>query len=102
MFNQMKQLYEMKKKADELKRQLEAIKVEKTNFSKTLTVKANGAQRVESITIDTGYFSPDKKSDLEKSLMKLVNDALEESQKQSATQAAALMKDFKGLNIPGL
>ena len=102
MFNQMKQLYEMQKKAKELQRQLENIKVEKTNFSKTLTVNANGAQRIENITIDTGYFSPDKKSDLEKSLVKLLNDALEDAQKQSAMQAASLMKDFKGLNIPGL
>ena len=102
MFNQMKQLYDMQKKAKELQRQLEAIKVEKTNFSKTLAVKANGAQRLENITIDSGYFNPDKKSDLEKSLVKLINDALEDAQKQSAMQAATLMKDFKGLNIPGL
>jgi DNA-binding protein YbaB len=102
MFNQMKQLYEMQKKAKELQRQLENIKVEKNNFSKTLTVSANGAQRIENLTIDTGYFSPEKKSDLEKSLVKLINDALEDAQKQSAMQAAALMKDFKGLNIPGL
>jgi DNA-binding protein YbaB len=101
MFNQMKQLYEMQKKAKELQRQLESIKVEKNNFSKTLAVKANGAQRIEAITIDTSYLAVDKKSDLEKSLLKVINEALEDSQKQSATQAAALMKDFKGLNIPG-
>jgi|GEM_PF-433597 len=102
MFNQMKQLYEMQKKAKELQRQLENIKIEKSNFSKTLSVKANGAQRLESLTIDTGYLASDKKADLEKSLVKLINDALEDSQKQTATQAASLMKDFKGLNIPGL
>jgi len=102
MFDQMKQLYEMQKKAKELQRQLENIKVEKNNFSKTLSVKANGAQRLESLTIDSGYLTPDKKSDLEKSLVKLINDTLEDTQKQSASQAAALMKDFKGLNIPGM
>jgi DNA-binding protein YbaB len=95
-------MYEMKKKFDEVQKQLELIKVEKSNFTKTLAVKANGTQKLESITIDTSYLSADKKSDLEASLVKLINDALTEAQKKSAEQAASLMQGLKGLNIPGL
>jgi DNA-binding protein YbaB len=101
MFNQMKQMYEMKKKFDEVQKQLETLKVEKTNFTKSLSVKANGTQRVESITIDSSWLSADKKSDLENGLVKIINDALQDAQKTGAMKAAELMKQ-SGLNIPGL
>jgi DNA-binding YbaB/EbfC family protein len=102
MFNQMKQLYDMQKKAKELQRQLEMIKIEKSNTNRSLTVAVNGAQKVESIQIDPSWFSPDKKTALESSLVQLTNEAFEAAQKQSASQAAALMKDLKGLGLPGL
>ena len=102
MFNQMKQLYEMQKKAKELQRQLEAIKVEKSNSDHTLTLTVNGAQRVEAIQIDAFWLTVDKKAALETSLVNLSNEAFEAAQKQSASQAASLMKDLKGLGIPGL
>lgn len=102
MLNQMKQVYEMQKKAKDLQKQLEAIKMEKTNTSKTLAVTVNGAQRVESIRIEPVWLSADKKAALESSLQQVLNDAFEEIQKKTAAQAAALMKDLKGLNIPGL
>lgn len=101
MFNQMKQMMEMKKKAEELQAQLATIKVEKSNFFKTVTVRANGAQKLEAVTIDTSLLNAAKKDDLEKALVKVVNDALEEAQKKSASQAAAMMQGLKGL-IPGL
>lgn len=102
MFNQMKQLQEMQKKAKALQRQLESIKKERSNSSNTLGVTVNGAQRLESIRIEDSWFSADKKQALETSLVQLINEAFEEVQKQSAMQAASMMKDLKGLNIPGL
>ena len=102
MMNQMKQLYEMQKKAKELQRQLETIKVEKSNSSGTLKIRVNGAQKLESVTIDPIWLAGDKKAALESSLVELINGAFDDAQKQSASQAAALMKDLKGLGIPGL
>jgi DNA-binding protein YbaB len=102
MFNQMKQMYEMKKKFEEVQKQLAQVKVEKSNFSKTLSVKANGTQKLESLSIDANYLSADKKADLENALVKLINEALEDAQKSSAQQAASLMQNLKGLNIPGM
>jgi DNA-binding YbaB/EbfC family protein len=102
MFNQMKQLQDMQKKAKELQKQLEAIKKEKTNSSRSLGVTVNGAQKIESIRIEASWFAPEKKQALESSLAQLINEAFEEIQKQTAMQAASLMKDFKGMNIPGL
>ena len=102
MFNQMKQLMEMKKKAEELQKQLAATKIERSNSSGTLRVTVNGAQQVESITVDPLWFSADKKEALEKSIVSVINDAFGEAQKKSAAQAASLMQGLKGLNIPGL
>ncbi len=102
MLNQMKQIYEMQKKAKELQRQLENIKVEKSNASGSLTARVNGAQKIESISVDASWLTADKKAALESALVEVVNGALENAQKQSASQAAALMKDLKGLGIPGL
>jgi DNA-binding YbaB/EbfC family protein len=99
MFNQMKQLQEMQKKAKELQKQLEAIKHEKSNSSRTLKVTVNGAQKVESMQIESSWFVPEKKAALETSLCQLINDAFFEIQKQTASQAATLMKDLKG--FPG-
>ncbi len=102
MYNQMKQLYDMQKKAKELQRQLESIKIEKKNSSASLAVKVNGAQKLEGIEIDPSWLSMDKKAALETSLTSLINDAFEDAQKQSASQAAELMKGLKGMGIPGL
>jgi|ERR1035437_7828072 DNA-binding protein YbaB len=102
MFNQMKQLFEMQKKAKELQKQLESIKVEKTSSDRTLSVVVNGAQKLETLQLDPSWLVPDKKMDLERALVALINDAFDAAQKQSAAQAAALMKDLKGLGLPGL
>jgi DNA-binding YbaB/EbfC family protein len=102
MFNQMRQLKEMQKKASELQKQLEAIKVTKSNSSKTLSITVNGAQRVDSIRIEPTWFVPEKKGALESSLAQMINEAFTEIQKQTASQAATLMKDLKNFNIPGL
>src|SRR5438132_11690510 len=102
MFDKMKQLYDMQKKARELQRQLESIKVEKATPDNTVRIKVNGTQKVESVIIDSSWLSPDKKSKLENTLCQLINDSFAEVQRTTAAQAADLMKDLKGLNIPGL
>jgi|SRR6185437_15528160 len=101
MLNQMKQLYEMQKKAKDLQKQLESVKIEKNNSSRSLAIRVNGAQRVESLRIDPSWFAAEKQNALETSLAQLINDAFEEIQKKTAAQAAGLMKELKGLNIPG-
>lgn len=102
MPNTLKQMMEMKKKADALQRELAAIQVERTNASRTLSVRVNGTQRVESVRLDASWLSPEKKEALESSLAQVINEALAETQKRTAAQAAALMRELKGLDIPGL
>jgi DNA-binding YbaB/EbfC family protein len=101
MFNQMKQMYEAKKKIDQLQKQLEAIKSSSQNASGTLAIAVNGTQRVESMSIDASWMNPERKEALEQSLVQLINSAFGDLQKKTAAQTATLMKDLKGLNLPG-
>jgi DNA-binding YbaB/EbfC family protein len=96
MFDKMKQLYEMQKQARELQKQLETIRVDKTSKDTLLRVELNGALRLESLSIDSSYLIPDKKTALERALVALINDAFADVQKQSAAHAAGLMKGLPG------
>ncbi len=102
MLNQMKQIQEMQKKFMEMQKKLQEIKIEKTNASHSLGVTLNGAQKLESVRIDASWFTLEKKEALQTSLCQLINEGFQEVQQKSAPQAAEMMKDFKGLNIPGL
>ncbi len=102
MMNQMKQLMEMKKKAEDLQRKLAEIKVENSNASQTLKATVNGAQRIETLWVDRSWLDPQKKEALERSLTEVINGAFEDAQRKAAMQTATLMQGLKGLNIPGL
>ena len=99
MFDKMKNLYELQQKARELKKQLEGITLERKSHDGLITLRVNGMQRIQSLSIDPQFLSPDQKDRLETSLKMLISEAFEEIQKKSAEQSAALMK---GMNIPGL
>jgi len=92
MFDKMKQVYEMQKKARELQKALENIRLEKTSKDGLLRVAVNGAQKLESLTIEPSFLDPAKKDNLERTLSSLINDAFSEVQKQSAAQMAGLMR----------
>lgn len=102
MFDKMKQLYDMQKKAKELQRQMESIKTEKASKDGLVKATVNGTNKVENISIDASYLTASRQKDLENTLKSLINDGFAEIQQQTATQAAALMKGIPGLNIPGL
>lgn len=99
MFDKMKQLYDMQKKAKDLQKQMESIRIEKTSRDGLLRVTVNGTSKVENLSVDPSYLTPQKRKELEKSLQELINEGVSEIQQQTAAQAAQLMK---GLNIPGL
>lgn len=94
MFDKMKQMYELQRQAKEIKKKLESVKLEQTEGG--VRVKINGALRVESLDIDPGFLSQDRKEKLETLLCKLFSEAIQEVQKRSASQSADL---FKGLTF---
>ena len=92
MFDKMKQLYDLQKKAKEIQKKLEGIQVEQTQDG--IKLRINGVFKVESLEIDPSFLTVDKKAKLENTLSRLFSDAVKEAQKRSAMESKDL---FQGL-----
>ena len=97
MFDKMKQLMDMQKKMQEMKRELEDTSFDILSSDGLVIVTMTGAQEVKNITIQGELCQIDKLA-LEKS----IKDAYNKAVKRSHEIAAAKMKDISGFNIPGL
>ncbi|MBF0619438.1 MAG: YbaB/EbfC family nucleoid-associated protein [Candidatus Omnitrophica bacterium] len=97
MFDQMKKLMELKKQADELKKELEKLIIE-FNEVRGIKIKLNGAQMFQSIEIEDTWLDPKQKARFQVEFVRAVNMAIKKSQKEAAIQ----MQKMPGLNIPGL
>lgn len=97
MFDKMKQLMEMQKKMQEVKRELENTNFEIASSDGLFKVTMNGTQAVKGVSIQ-GDLSNIDKITLERSIQDAYNRAI----KRSHDLAAEKMKSVTGLNIPGL
>lgn len=97
MLDKMKQLWEMQKKMQELKRELERTTFEVSSQDGLVKIVMNGSQQVQEVVIPGGLEGVDKAR-----LEKAVKDALNRSVKRSQEIAAQKMKEISGLNLPGL
>ena len=91
----MKELWEMKKKMDEIKKELDAIILESED--NLVKVGISGAQEIKSVTIKCDLASADKAA-LEASLVETVNRAVRQSQKSAAEK----MGQLSGFKLPGM
>jgi len=95
MLDKMKELWEMKRKMDEIKKELDTITLEsEDNYVK---IGISGSQDIKSVSIKGDLASLDK-TRLEASLVETVNRAVKQSQKAAAEK----MSKLSGLNLPGL
>ncbi|MFH1824077.1 MAG: YbaB/EbfC family nucleoid-associated protein [Candidatus Firestonebacteria bacterium] len=101
MFDKMKQLYELQKKAKEIKKELELIVVNVEEMGGKIKISMNGEFKVKSLEIDPYFLSPDKKFELENALKRAIANAVGQTQGQSAGKMKELTKGLN-LNIPGL
>ncbi len=97
MFDKVKELMELKKKADQLKKELETVIIE-VNDVRPIKVRINGAQIVQSIEIDESLLNPAQKNRIQMDLLRSINTAVKKSQQAAANK----MKNMPGLNLPGL
>lgn len=97
MLDKVKQMMELKRQADQLKKELEAIKLEVTE-ARGIKVVINGAQIVQSIEIDDSLLSPASKNRIQMDLLRSINTAVKKSQQQAANK----MKNMPGFNFPGM
>ncbi|OGY27475.1 MAG: hypothetical protein A2864_02745 [Candidatus Woykebacteria bacterium RIFCSPHIGHO2_01_FULL_39_12] len=87
MFDKLKQLYEMKKQADTIKKELEQEVLEVNHGD--VTVRINGAQKILNLEYSEGTGS-DKIKDA-------VNKALDEAQKIAAKKMQGMMGGLGGI-----
>ena len=96
MFDKMKQLMEMKKQADEIKRELDACQIE-SNDVRGIKIKINGSQNIQSIEIDENLLKAENKTRFEADLARSFNAAIKKSQ----TVVAQKMKHMLPGGFPG-
>ncbi len=97
MFDKVKEMMELKKKADLLKKELEATVIE-VNEARGIKLVINGAQIVQSVDIDEGLLIPGNKNRLQMDLLKSFNNGVKKSQQAAANK----MRNIPGLNLPGM
>ncbi len=97
MLDKIKQLMELKRQADQIKRELDAERIE-VNEVRGIKIVVTGSQEFQSIEIDQDLIPADDKRRLEENLLRSINAAIKKSQHVAAEK----MKNMTGLNIPGL
>ena len=93
MLDKMKQLWEMKKKMDELKKELDGLVL--ASEDNLVKVSITGSQEIKAVELKCELAATDK-AKLERSLAETVNRAIKESQKSAAQKMSSLG------GIPGL
>ena len=97
MLDKIKNLMEMQRKMQEIKRQLDAMVFEVRSQDGLVTISMNGSQEVQKVEI-AGDAPASQADTLERSLKDTFNRAI----KRSHDLAAGKMKDITGINLPGM
>jgi len=95
MFDKMKQLFEMQKSMQELKRKLEEANFDALSSNGIVKINMNAAQKINKVNINGNLAELDK-TVLEQSIC----DAYARALKQAQEIAASRLKDVSGLNKP--
>lgn len=97
MFDKMKQLMEMQKAMQEVKRYLDNTVFEIASSDGLVKISMNGSQELKEISIQANLQEADKAV-----LEKAIKDAYNRAIKRSHELAAEKMKSVSGLNLAGL
>ncbi len=97
MFDKMKQLMEMQKQAQQIKKELDSTEIE-VNEVNGITITINGSQNIKRVSIEESFLSTDNKSKVETDLLRSFNAAVAKSQKVAAQK----MKEAMPGGFPGL
>ncbi|MDD5097434.1 MAG: YbaB/EbfC family nucleoid-associated protein [Candidatus Omnitrophica bacterium] len=97
MFDKMKALFDMQKKMQEIKRQLDNTNFDIQSSDGLIKITMNGSQEVKELVIKDNLEGSEKAN-----LAASLKDTFNRSIKRSQEIAAQKMKDVTGLNIPGL
>jgi len=95
MFGKMKELMEMKKQADKIKKELDASSVDVEEVQ-GINISINGSQKFQSIEINEEHLDVNNKAKFEKDLLRSINAAINKSQQVAAKKMQAVMPGFGG------
>lgn len=96
MLDKMKQLMEIKRQADMIKRELESASVEVTEVP-GIRIVVTGAQQFKSVEIDEALVATGNKSRLQADLLRSLNAAVKKSQVMAAQKMKDVMPGFPGM-----
>lgn len=97
MFDKMKGLFEMQKKMQEVKRELDNTNFDIQSSDGAVKITMNGAQEIKDVVIKD-VLGEAEKARLGNTLKDTFNRAIKRSQEVAAQK----MKEVTGFNIPGL
>lgn len=87
----------MRKKLEEIKRELDKTSFEIEGSSGLVKITMNGSQEVQAVSLGSGSLDADKDK-----LAKEIKDTFNRALKRSQEIAAQKMKESTGLNLPGM
>lgn len=96
MFDKMKELMEMKKQAERIKKELDQTTVEVAAV-KGISIVVDGAQKFRSIAIDDALVREGGARQLETALLKGLNEAIKQSQDLATQKMRGMMPGLPGV-----
>jgi len=97
MFDKMKGLMEMRKKFEEIKKELDRTNFDIEGSGGLVKITMNGSQEIQEVSLDSVCLDG-AKDNLQKELKDVFNRAIKRSQEIAAQK----MKEASGLNFPGM
>lgn len=95
MFDKMQQLMALKKQADQIKRELDALNTAVDEVP-GIKIVITGSQNFRSIEIDSQLLSADNKKRLENDILRSINAAIKKSQQLAAQKMKDVMPGLPG------
>lgn len=83
MFDKVKQMWNMRKQAGKLKKELQKLEVTEEQLDGQIKVTVNGEQSLEEIEIDDELLDPDQKKKLLKHLKMAISSAMSNAQNKA-------------------
>jgi DNA-binding YbaB/EbfC family protein len=96
-FSKAKDTYELVKKARAIQKELKETEIEAVSSDGTIAVVFNGEQHMIDIKIGEEWLHPDKKRELEKTILNVTSQAISKAQAIAAEQMKKVAGD---LNLP--
>ncbi len=98
-FSQAKDLYKLQKQAKQMKAELKNLHIEVD--TKDIQVTVSAEMEIMKVNVGAEWFAPERKMELEKTLLEAINKGLKKAQDVAAEKMRGMMGGM-GMDIPGM